>query len=153
MMNTRVRRPKDQEYIYQELTDKKEFGVFESYKDLFMLSMVVGFLEGKRSPFTESLELIHWQVFNLTTDEPVINMVAYLETNNLEFIYDYSEEKFKEKIKIAEEYAASGANKVYNVFMSDQKNALQKIMDYVQEFADIEDYDTWKKKSLVNDLL
>ncbi len=152
MFNIRVRRPKEQEYIYKELTDKKEFGIFETYKDIFMMAMVVGFLEGNRQPFQETSEHINWQVFNASTDEPVINIIAYLETEDFTILYDYTEESFKEKVKIAEEYAAGGAKMIYDVTMSDQKNGLQKIIDYIQEFDEIKNHSDLKTKRLKEDL-
>ena len=152
MYNIRIRRPKEQAHIYNELTNKEEFGVFETYKDLFMLALVVGFLDNNRKVFKESLELINWQVFNESTDEPVVNMVAFLETENLDLLYGFTEESFKKKILIAEEYAAGGAEKIYDVVMADQKNGLQTIIDYVQEFKSIENYDALNKKRLKEDL-
>ncbi|GGD08297.1 DNA phosphorothioation-associated protein 4 [Pontibacillus salipaludis] len=153
MYNRRVRRPKQQEHIYTELTDKNEFGIFETYKDLFMLSLTVGYLEGERIPFKESLELINWQVFSERTDEPVINMIAYLETEDLSLLYDSTEEKFEEKITIAEEYAASGAEKVYNIIMEDEKNGLRNVIDYIEELHDITDHSELERRRLTQDLI
>ncbi len=152
LYNVRIRRPEEQEYIYKELTNKKEFGTFETYKDLFMMAMVVGFLEGNRQPFQNTSETINWQVFNASTDEPVINIIAYLETEDFTILYDYTEDSFKEKIKIAEEYAAGGAKLIYDVIMSDQKNGLQKIIDYIQEFDEIKNHSDLKAKRLKEDL-
>ncbi|GGC76530.1 hypothetical protein GCM10007216_03860 [Thalassobacillus devorans] len=152
MFNRRIRRPKEQEHIYTKLTDKNEFGIFESYKDLFMLSLVVGYLEDKRHPFNETLEQLHWQVFKERTDEPIINMIAFLETQNFMLLSSPTEEHFDEKITIAEEYAAGGAEKVYNLVMEDEKNALQKIIDYLQEFEEIQDEQQLKKKRLKENL-
>ncbi len=153
MLNRRVRRPKDQGHIYKELTDKDEFGIFETYKDLFMLSLVVGYLEEKRKPFKETLELINWQVFNDRTDEPVINMIAYLETNNLALLYDHQDDSFDEKLTIAEEYAASGAEKLYELVMDDQKNGLRNLIDFIDQYQGIKDYSELQKKRLAEDLL
>lgn len=152
MYNVRVRRPAEQEKIYNELTNKQEFGIFETYKDLFMLSLMIGFLEGGRKTFKDSMEAINWQVFNSPTDELVINMIAYLEREDLSLIYEPTEENFRRKIKIAEEYAAVGAEKVYQVIMKDQKNGLRELIDYLQEFESVTDMEELRKKRLKEDL-
>ncbi|WP_102706494.1 hypothetical protein [Terribacillus saccharophilus] len=151
MATGRIRRPKSQEVIYNELTNKKEFGMFNTYKDLFMLGLVVGFLEERKVPFDQTLEEINWQVFNMDTDESVINMIAYLETEDLNLIYDGTEGSFKHKIKIAEEYAAGGVEKVYELVIADQKNAMQVLIDYIQKFEEVNEQ-TYTTKQIKDDI-
>ncbi|QHT48501.1 DNA phosphorothioation-associated protein 4 [Bacillus sp. SB49] len=152
MYNRRIRRPKDQEELYLRLTNKKEFGIFDTYKDIFMLSLVIGFLESERISFNESAEPIPWQVFKERTDEPLINLIAVLDTGDLSFAMNGSEEQFHSKITIAEEYACAGIKKLQELIMQDEKNALQIVIDYIQEFESISDCEELNKNRLLKDL-
>lgn len=127
----RIRRPKTQEKIYKDLTDVEEFGVFQSYKDLFMMAGVVGFIEKKRKEFEGSLEGISWNVFNLETDEPAINAIALAESKNPSIINTQSSEDFDKKITIFEEYAAGGAEVIYNKLKDHPRNAIDVLFEYV----------------------
>lgn len=131
MSYRRIRRPKTQEHIYKELTDADEFGVFQSYKDLFMMSGVVGFIEKKRKSFEGSLEGISWNVFNLETDEALINAVALVDTKDPSIINTQSSEDFDKKITIFEEYAAGGADVLYNKLKDHPRNAIDVLFEYI----------------------
>ncbi len=131
MSYRRIRRPKTQEHIYKELTDTDEFGVFQSYKDLFMMAGVVGFIEKKRKSFEGSLEGISWNVFNLETDEAVINAVALVDTKDPSIINTQSSEDFDKKITIFEEYAAGGADVLYNKLKDHPRNAIDVLFEYI----------------------
>jgi dnd system-associated protein 4 len=131
MSYRRIRRPKTQEQIYKELTDADEFGVFQSYKDLFMMSGVVGFIEKKRKSFEGSLEGISWNVFNLETDEAVINAVALADSRDPSIINTQSSEDFDKKMTIFEEYAAGGAEVLYNKLKDHPRNAIDVLFEYI----------------------
>lgn len=131
MSYRRIRRPKTQEHIYKELTDTDEFGVFQSYKDLFMMAGVVGIIEKKRRSFEGSLEGISWNVFNLETDEAVINAVALVDTKDPSIINTQSSEDFDKKITIFEEYAAGGADVLYNKLKDHPRNAIDVLFEYI----------------------
>ncbi|MBR7553625.1 DNA phosphorothioation-associated protein 4 [Allobacillus sp. GCM10007491] len=132
MSQRRIRRPKDQEKIYRELTDKDEFGVFNSYKDIFMISGLIGYLNDKRISFENSLEPISWTVFNLETDETVINAVA-LNTSEDPSILIEDEEKFDQKITIFEEFAAGGATILYEKLVENKRFAVNSLFELLME--------------------
>ena len=129
-MYRRIRRPKDQEVYYMNLTNKSEFGIFATYKDVFMAAGMVGFMEKKRRRFSQTLEGIQWNVFNLETDEVVINAVALSESNSLELL-NTDEKSFDEKMLIFEEYAAGGLDILYKRIMEDPKNALNVYIEFI----------------------
>jgi dnd system-associated protein 4 len=133
----RIRRPKNQDQIYKELTDAEEFGVFQSYKDLFMMAGVVGFIEKKRKGFEGSLEGISWNVFNLETDEAVINAVALAETKDPSIINTQSSEDFDRKVTVFEEYAAGGAEVIYNKLKDHPRNAIDVLFEYVVSMEEV----------------
>jgi dnd system-associated protein 4 len=130
MSRRRIRRPKDQEYIYVKLTDTEEFGIFSSYKDVFMVAGLIGFIEKKKKKFEGSLEGISWNVFNLETDEAIINAVALADSGDLSII-NTDDESYEKKIKIFEEYAAGGAEILYKKLMEEPKNILYQYFEYI----------------------
>ncbi|KAB7707126.1 DNA phosphorothioation-associated protein 4 [Bacillus aerolatus] len=136
MASQRIRRPEEQEHIYKAMTDKKEFGIFDTYKDYFMLSLAVGFLEGKRKSFSKSLELIHWNVFNEDTDESLMNLITYLETHDFKVLYGTDQGLIKQKITIIEEYAAAGAEILYEKIMKDPTQTSEVLINYLLKFQD-----------------
>ncbi|WP_043931886.1 DNA phosphorothioation-associated protein 4 [Bacillus sp. EB01] len=150
-MYRRIKRPKEQEKFYSELTDLSEFGIFTSYKDVFMAAGVLGFLERKKKEVTTSLEGIHWNVFNLETDEAVINAVALSESGNPNLV-NIDEDSFEEKITIFEEYAAGGLEILYKKVMDDPKRALNL---YIELLFSLEVETTAKDRNLkdIADLL
>lgn len=126
----RIKRPKEQENLYRELINSDEFGIFSTYKDVFMLSGVVGFMENKRKEFNSQAEGINWNIFNLDTDEPIINAVALAETDDLKILLD-DDDTFDRKMTIFEEYAAGGLEIVYKKVMDNPKNALNNYYDFI----------------------
>lgn len=130
MARRRIRRPKEHEYVYQELTDLDEFGIFSTYKDIFMAAGLVGFIEKKKRTFEGSLEGINWNIFNLETDEAMINAVALIDTGDSSIV-NTDDETFDRKITIFEEYAAGGAEILYNKVMENPKQALNTYFQYI----------------------
>ncbi|MDM5237884.1 DNA phosphorothioation-associated protein 4 [Bacillus cereus] len=132
MSRRRIKRPKDQEEMYKALTDRDELGgIFSSFKDIFMLAGIVGFMNKKRKTFTSSLEQIHWNVFNSETDETVINAVALAETGDLTII-NTDDDAFDRKITIYEEYAAGGLEYLYDKIMENPRYALDNYFDFLK---------------------
>lgn len=129
-MYRRIRRPKDQEELYSKLTDQGEFGIFSTYKDIFMAAGVLGFMEKKRREFSTTLEGINWNIFNLETDETVINAVAISESGDPKLV-NTDEDSFDIKLKIFEEYAAGGVEILYKRVMEDPKKALNLYIELI----------------------
>ncbi|MFD0824436.1 DNA phosphorothioation-associated protein 4 [Neobacillus sp. M.A.Huq-85] len=129
-MYRRIRRPKDQEELYSKLTDQGEFGIFSTYKDVFMAAGVLGFIEKKRREFTTTLEGINWNIFNLETDETVINAVAISESGDPKLV-NTDEDSFDAKMEIFEEYAAGGVEILYKRVMEDPKKALNLYIELI----------------------
>lgn len=130
MARRRIRRPKEQEEIYRKLTDMNEFGIFSTYKDVFMAAGLVGFMEKKKKEFEGTLEGISWNVFNLDTDEAVINAVALADSGDPSIV-NTGDDTFDRKMKIFEEYAAGGAEILFNKLMENPKNALNLYFEYI----------------------
>ncbi|MDO3408385.1 DNA phosphorothioation-associated protein 4 [Saccharibacillus sp. CPCC 101409] len=134
-MKRRIRRPKEQELLYKKLVDEEEFGVFSTYKDVFMLAGAVGFMEKKRIEFTSQAEGMPWSVFNLETDESFIDAIALIETEDLS-LFNEDDEVFDKKMKIFEEYAAGGIEVVYEKIMENPKQSLNNFFEYIISMED-----------------
>ena len=132
-MYRRIRRPKEQEEFYTQLTDKNEFGIFSSYKDVFMAAGMMGFIEKKKKPFTNSLDGINWNVFNMETDEVIINAIAISESGDYSLL-NTDDETFDKKMQIFEEYAAGGLETLYRKVMEEPKRALSVYVDLLLSF-------------------
>lgn len=130
MSNRRIKRPKDQENGYKKLIDTEEFGIFSTYKDIFMASGTIGFMEQKRLKFSGSAEGIPWNVFNLETDEAIINAIALTATGDISILSD-DPDTFDKKIQIFEEYAAGGFEVLYKLLTDNPKLALTSYFDFI----------------------
>lgn len=135
MSNRRIKRPKNQEDGYKTLIDSEEFGVFSTYKDVFMTSGALGFMEQKRMKFSSSAEGIPWSVFTLDTDETIINAIALAETEDISILRD-DPDSFDKKMQIFEEYAAGGFEILYNLVTDNPKVALTSLFDFIMSMED-----------------
>jgi len=130
MSNRRIKRPKNQEERYKTLIDSEEFGLFSTYKDIFMASGTIGFMEQKKIEFSSSAEGIPWSVFSLETDETIINAIALSETGEISILKDDSD-AIDKKIQIFEEYAAGGFEILYKLLTDNPKLALTTLFDFI----------------------
>jgi len=130
MSNRRIKRPKNQEDRYKQLIDSEEFGVFSTYKDIFMAAGTIGFMEQKRIKFSGSAEGIPWSVFTLETDETIINAVALTETEDISVLREDSE-MFDKRLQIFEEYAAGGFEVLHKLVTDNPKFALTSLFDFI----------------------
>jgi dnd system-associated protein 4 len=132
LIRRRVKRPKEQDTLYRKLTDKEEFGIFSSYKEVFMLAGVIGFIEKKRKSFTGSAEGLLWDNFSQETDEPMIDMVALAETQDVNILLD-DDETFDRKLNIFEEYAAGGVEIIEQQLLKQPKLMASNLFDLIME--------------------
>lgn len=140
----RIKRPKHQEEIYKTLVDTDEFGIFTTYKDIFMLAGVLGYMENKRVQFSGSAEGITWNIFNLETDEATINAIALAVTENVEILRD-DDESFNDKLTIFEELAAGGVEIIQEKIMIHPKTASNA---YFELLLSMENHMNDKERSL-----
>lgn len=133
MAPRRIKRNKLQENLYKELTNKNEFGIFDTYKDVFMTAGLIGFLEGKREHFEEAAEGIAWSVFNLETDLALFNAVALYETKDPKILINDDDEIFDKKATIFEEYASGGLPILYEKVMEYKRSASENYFDLIME--------------------
>jgi len=95
----RVRRNAEQEYLMSKLREAK---IFTSYKDILMVSALVGFNNEIKEPILKpASDGVLLQFFN-DNDIDLIDLIAYADTKSKEILSN------SEKYKIFEEYANAG---------------------------------------------
>ena len=88
----------------RENENHQELSPFESMKNIFMLSIFIGYNEKKRIPLGKDKELIFaWARFSPEEDVPLLRALALAETEDVEVLADQDQ-----ILTIAEEYANGG---------------------------------------------
>ena len=97
--------PKHHE-LYSQLTNGDE-APFKTMKDLFMLSVSVGYARGRRAPLSGQREIFRWPVFSSQEDIPALRAIAIAETGDTAILVDQDQ-----LLTIAEEYGNSGIEEI-----------------------------------------
>ena len=88
----------------RENENPQELLPFESMKNIFMLSIFIGYNEEKRIPLGKDKEMIFaWAQFSPEEDVPLLRALALAETEDVEILTDQDR-----ILTIAEEYANGG---------------------------------------------
>lgn len=130
-MPRRVRRNKTQEDLYKALKEG-EAGVFESYKDVFMMAAAIGFKHGRRTPFESFAEPIELDVFSGKTDLPVINAIALQETQDVTILLE-DDGTYERKLNIVEEYANGGMEILKQHLLDSTGDPLDNLITLIYE--------------------
>ena len=122
----RIKRPKDKEDVFLELTEGDE-AVFDTYKDLMIFSACVGYAQGSRKKLKKgSLEPIDFSIFSGECDRAIFNMIALTETGEPK-IFESQEEMFT----IFEEYANAGLEILRRKVIDAPEKILDNLIDYL----------------------
>ena len=122
----RVRRPKDLEALQERLRDSP---AFETFSEAFIFAACLGFARRKRIPFQKTAEAVPWEVFAGAGGEEIVNILAVVETNELEILADA---RLDERLKIFEEYLHGGL-KIMEAELSSSPGT--KIEDVVRDMV------------------
>ena len=130
MPEIRIRQPKQYEDLFRTLIGEDN-SVFASKAQVLLFAAAVGFNEGRRTPFKDSLEPIAMATFeNLGRYfQTVLNTLAVAATNEIKIL---SEEKSVERILIFEEYACTGLEVLKNRLAS-QNTQLDAVIAMLSE--------------------
>lgn len=91
-----------------ENENRQELSPFESMKNIFMLSIFIGYNEEKRIPLGKDKEMIFaWARFSPEEDVPLLRALALAETEDIEVLTDQDR-----ILTIAEEYANGGITEI-----------------------------------------
>ena len=92
----------------RENENHQELSPFESMKNIFMLSVFIGYNEEKRIPLGKDKEMIFaWARFSPEEDVPLLRALALSETEDVEVLTDQDQ-----ILTIAEEYANGGITEI-----------------------------------------
>ncbi|WP_461673169.1 DNA phosphorothioation-associated protein 4 [Priestia megaterium] len=135
-MPRRIKRPAEYEETYHKLTESEEiYGVFNTMKDVFMLSASIGFKENKPELFQKIGGDIPWTVFKEEIDEPLINSIAIANTEDLTILMN-DEETYDRKFKIIEEYANYGIKIIKNKIIDSPGDPIDNLVALIMECED-----------------
>ncbi|MBU7315376.1 DNA phosphorothioation-associated protein 4 [Paenibacillus oleatilyticus] len=130
-MPRRVKRASDTEDIYKQLTEG-DYKVFNTMKDVFLLSASIGFKEEKNQSFEKVGGEIPWSVFRGDTDESIINSIAIAETSDMHVLLS-DEETIDRKLKICEEYANYGIRVIKQRIIDSPGDPIDNLVSLIME--------------------
>lgn len=116
----RVRRPNDKAEIIDRLI--QDDSPFTTMRDVLIFAAAVGWSRKRRMSFDKSDEPIHWATMTTrTTTEPLINMLALSETDDVTILKD---SRFDERVIVFEEYANGGLEVLGALLADSPKSAI-----------------------------
>ncbi len=126
----RVRQPKKYEQLFEILWQQNDESVFSSKAELMLLAAGIGFKEGKRTSFSESLEPIRISTFdNLKFFYMLFNTIAVAETGDINIL---ANEKLNERVIIFEEYACTGLEVINDLVINQPGKKLDNVISLIQ---------------------
>ena len=132
MLNKTVRRAKDKEDIYKKLTNDSE-GPFITLRDVFITAACLGFLSNKKEKIEAVGETFKLQVFEEKNYQTIINLIALLDTNDINVLSN-NEEAWNKKITIIEEYANAGIKILEQKLLLTPGDPLNNYIDLIIRF-------------------
>ncbi len=134
-MRDRVRPPKEQEYVLDNLKDKEE--LFSTKQKGMMFAAALGrrLNDGTDLPpdITRPGGGIRLEYFRNADDAGFIRALAVAASGSLEIL---AEGRAEERIEIFERYAALGLRELERRLQQDSRHALEVIIDILEEFGE-----------------
>ncbi len=137
-MRDRVRPPAEHEYVLDNLKDKE--GLFLTKQKGIMFAAALGRrLAGDNAELTTAItrpgEGIRLEYFRSVDDDGFIKALAVAASGSLEIL---AEDRGEERIEIFERYAALGLEKMARRLQQDSRDALDVVIDILEEFGGAE---------------
>ncbi len=137
-MKDRVRPPAEYEYVLDNLKDKE--ALFSTKQKGMMFAAALGRRlggDGAELPpgITRPGEGIRLEYFRSVDDAGFIRALAVATSGSLEIL---AEDRMEERIDIFERYAALGLKELERRLQQDSRDALEVIIDTLDEFGDAE---------------
>lgn len=125
------KKPEAYEKYYQYLI--KEAKIFSTLKDIFMLSLVIGFRNKTRLPFSKSGgDAIKGHIFS-EEDANIMDIIAIETYKDLNILLSENQE---EKYKMIEEFAHGGIKYIVeNVFIGDEITNANRFLEFVCQYS------------------
>ena len=125
-MPRRAKRDKNKEEYYKILTNG-EYGLFDTMKDVFMISAVIGYNLNEKQEIKKVGGNIPWSIFD-DQDEYIINIIALSYTKNMDIVL---EEQFDDKLTIIEEFANRGINELVNNIIEKPGDGMDNLLEFI----------------------
>lgn len=138
-MPRRAKRDKRKEEYFKTLT-KGEYGLFDTMKDVFMLSAVIGYNLGDKEEIKRAGGNIPWSVFD-DQDEYIMNIIALAYTKDMDIVLD---EQFENKLTLIEEFANRGIEELINQIVEKPGDGMDNLLEFILQ------EDTSEEKILVD---
>ncbi len=137
-MRDRVRPPAEYEYVLDNLKDEE--ALFSTKQKGMMFAATLGRSlggDGAELPpgITRPGEGIRLEYFRSVDDAGFIRALAVAASGNLEIL---AEDRLEERIDIFERYAGLGLRELERRLQQDSRDALEVIIDILEEFSDAE---------------
>jgi dnd system-associated protein 4 len=128
----RVRRPKQLESLMDRLTNPKDSGPFDTYRDLLGFAAALGFARNRSQQFEHSSEPIAWETFvNRQGNEALVNMLAAVISDDADIL---SPGRADDRLTTFEEYAYGGLQILQETLSRSHRPAVDVILDLIMEF-------------------
>lgn len=114
-----------------ENENRQELSPFESMKNIFMLSIFIGYNEEKRIPLGKDKEMIFaWARFSPEEDVPLLRALALAETEDVEVLTDQNR-----ILTIAEEYANGGIAEIQKQVEDMPGDRITNLVDLLRNWS------------------
>ena len=132
LRSTRVNIEQNVHDLYLSLVSRSEKQAedrpFSSMKDLFVLAACLGAREGRFKELGPSRDIFSGQLFDSTTEIPVLAALAYFRTEDLSVLSEP-----KRVVKIAEEWANAGIETVRQELLEQPGRPLWNLVAMILE--------------------
>ncbi len=118
---------------YKSLTEGKS-APFRSMKDVFLISMVLGFRSELHKPINQKQDIFQWPVFNSDEDVPTIQAVAIAHTHGVAVLGNP-----EEVLSIAEGYANGGIGQIREAVLGRPGLPLDNLVTFLLDADDTKD--------------
>jgi dnd system-associated protein 4 len=138
-MLRRIYRDPKNEDVYEKLCEV-EGAVFSQLKDLFLMSVSIGYKYGQRKKLSKRGKEFHWSVFS-KMEQSILNAVALSESDQIRILDDeyVVENEVDDKVTIIEEYANLGIEYIRSEVLDKGGNVIENLVAYLYSQKDQKD--------------
>lgn len=137
-MVRRLKIANDKFEIFKKLVNDDYYGIFNTMKEVFMVSAGIGYLKKKNEKLEKAASgnSISYDVFNGSTDESTINAICLAETNDLQILLE-NDEKYDHKFTIIEEFANYGIIEIKEKVIDTSGNPIDNFAEFILEQEEV----------------
>ncbi len=130
------------------VSNESEMSIFNSYKDLFLLAVCIGFANDERKPLTDSGKEgeIFWEYLS-EENKMAIDAIVLSTTSDLRLLIDSDEKFLKQKIDMAQEFANGGIEIIKKEVLEQSGSPLDNLISYIHKISKKE-----KKKGYIENI-